>query len=95
MWSDLDLEHGRATLVDTKTGKSQRAIGAPARLLLANLPRKKDAVYVFPGAAAEAPLKDIRSSVDTSKPATRGTLRGTPTATLGVSRSPARKSICQ
>jgi integrase len=58
-WSDLDLEHGRATLTDTKTGKSQRAIGAPARLLLSNLPRLKDAVYVFPGASAKAPLKDI------------------------------------
>jgi integrase len=58
-WGDLDLEHGRATLVDTKTGKSQRAIGAPARLLLSNLPRLKDAVYVFPGASARAPLKDI------------------------------------
>jgi site-specific recombinase XerD len=27
--------------------------------LLSNLPRRKDAIYVFPGASAKAPLKDI------------------------------------
>ena len=58
-WSDVDVEHGRATLPDTKSGKSQRAIGAPARLLLDGLPRLKDSPFVFPGASPNCSLVDI------------------------------------
>jgi integrase len=58
-WSDVSLEHGRATLSDTKSGKSQRAIGAPARLLLNGLPRLKDCPFVFPGASPDRSLVDI------------------------------------
>lgn len=48
-WADVDLARGRVTLPATKTGKSHRTIGAPAALLLAELPRVKGSSYVFPG----------------------------------------------
>ncbi len=35
--------------IEAKTGKSQRVIGAPAMLLLSELPRDGDSPCVFPG----------------------------------------------
>ncbi|MGK2962981.1 MAG: tyrosine-type recombinase/integrase [Gemmatimonadaceae bacterium] len=58
-WTDLNLERGTATLPDTKTGRSQRVIGAPARLLLSDLPRLKGSPFVFPGASPERPLATL------------------------------------
>ena len=58
-WTDVNLDRGTATLPDTKTGRSQRVLGAPARLLLSNLPRVGESPFVFPGAAAEKPLTEI------------------------------------
>jgi integrase len=47
-WSDVDLKRGAATLPHSKTGRSYRAIGAPAVALLASLPRLQGSPYVFP-----------------------------------------------
>lgn len=59
-WADVDMERGAATLPDTKTGKSQRPIGAPAIALLAALPRLSGSPYVFPGARSGQPLREIK-----------------------------------
>ncbi len=58
-WADLNLERGTATLPDTKTGRSQRVIGAPAVLLLSDLPRVDQSPYVFPGREKGKPLTEI------------------------------------
>lgn len=58
-WSAVDVERGVATLQDTKTGRSVRAIGAPARLLLTQLPRLHGSPYVFPGRDSSRPLVEI------------------------------------
>ena len=58
-WAHVDIERGTATLPDTKTGKSVRVIGAPARLLLDELPRVTGSPYVFPGLSPEKPLVEM------------------------------------
>jgi len=58
-WIDLNLDRGTATLPDTKSGRSQRVIGAPARLLLSDLPRVEGSPFVFPGASAVRPLATL------------------------------------
>lgn len=58
-WAEIDLARGIATLPDTKTGKSVRVIGAPARLLLSELPRIEGSLYVFPGRVKDRPLIEI------------------------------------
>lgn len=47
-WLDVDLSRGAATLPHSKTGRSYRAIGAPAVALLAALPRLAGNPHVFP-----------------------------------------------
>ncbi len=59
-WSALDFERGFATLEETKTGRSHRPVGAPALELLNTLPRVVGSVYVFPGARAGMPLREIK-----------------------------------
>ena len=59
-WADVDMVRGAATLPDTKTGKSQRPIGAAAVALLAELPRLEGSPYVFPGARSGQPLREIK-----------------------------------
>lgn len=59
-WSDVDRKRGLATLPATKTGKSIRALGAPALQLLDSLPRVHGSPFVFPGAKPGQPLKDVR-----------------------------------
>ncbi|HXB26488.1 MAG TPA: tyrosine-type recombinase/integrase [Gemmatimonadaceae bacterium] len=59
-WDALDPARGFATLTDTKTGKSQRPLGAPAVLLLSELPRVEGSPYVFPGRKEGRPLADAR-----------------------------------
>jgi integrase len=58
-WSDVNLETGIATLLDTKSGKSVRPIGAPALELLDAQPRVKDSPYVFPGRDPKKPLESV------------------------------------
>lgn len=58
-WSDVDLSTRVALLVDTKTGRSVRRIGAAATELLASLPRREGSPYVFPGAKKGMHLVEI------------------------------------
>lgn len=57
-WSSVDLERGFLRLTDSKTGKSERALSAPAAALLDALPRVADSPFVFPGRTSEVPLRD-------------------------------------
>jgi integrase len=59
-WSDLNSDRGTATLLDTKTGRSERELGAPALLLLEELRviRKEGNPYVFYGAKQNAHFAD-------------------------------------
>jgi integrase len=59
-WSDLNTERGTATLRETKTGRSERELGAPALLLVNDLRRlrKADNPYVFYGAKDAAHFTD-------------------------------------
>lgn len=59
-WADVDFARHFATLGDTKTGRSIRALGVPAIELLQQLPRLEGSQYVFPGAKAGAHLKEIK-----------------------------------
>ena len=59
-WKFVGLATGIATLPDTKTGKSVRTLSAPARELLAALPRVKGSPYVFPGRDPKAPLNELQ-----------------------------------
>lgn len=59
-WDALDLDRGSVTLADTKTGKSERAIGLPAVTLLRRLARVDGSPYVFPGARPGSPLRQTR-----------------------------------
>jgi integrase len=58
-WSDVDLHRRKATLSDTKTGRSIRPLGAPACALLAALPKLKGSPYVFPGRSEGKPLVEL------------------------------------
>jgi integrase len=58
-WSDVNLERGVAVLADSKTGRSVRRLGAPARALLAEMPRVKGCSYVFPGRSLDTPRVEI------------------------------------
>lgn len=59
-WGDVDLKTAIATLGDTKSGKSVRALGAPALELLAAQPRVQGSPYVFPGRDPSKPLEGVR-----------------------------------
>ncbi len=59
-WSDVDLARGFATLMDTKSRKSVRSLGAPARELLAAQPRVHGSPYVFPGRDPVKPLRELQ-----------------------------------
>src|SRR5262249_27962794 len=48
-WSEVDLERGVLDLEASKTGRKTVQLNAPARQLLASLPRASE--YVFPSAA--------------------------------------------
>lgn len=58
-WSDVNLSTGIATLPRTKSGKSVRAIGAPALELVSAQPRVKGSPYVFPGRKEKQPLESV------------------------------------
>jgi Site-specific recombinase XerD len=59
-WSDVNLDTGIATLGDTKTGKSVRAITAPALALLDAQLRVDKSPYVFPGRDPKRPLRETQ-----------------------------------
>lgn len=59
-WGFVDIETGRATLPDTKTGKSVRAIPAPALEVLAAQSKVRGNPYVFPGRREGQPLRDVQ-----------------------------------
>jgi len=60
-WRDVGLDVGIATLPDTKSGKSVRALGAPALELLAAQPRVAGSPFVFPSPRDPSkPLEGIR-----------------------------------
>ena len=63
-WADLNEKNGTATLPDTKTGKSVRTIGAPAWLLLSQLPRVAGSPFVFPGRSPDKALVEINRTWD-------------------------------
>lgn len=52
-WSEVDLEQGVLRLEETKTGRSIRPLGAPARALLASIQRENHSPYVFPAESGE------------------------------------------
>jgi integrase len=63
-WTELNTKNGTATLPNTKTDKSVRTIGAPAWLLLADLPRLSGSPFVFPGRTPDKPLIEINRTWD-------------------------------
>jgi integrase len=59
-WDQLDFARGIAALPETKTGRSDRHVGAPALALLSELPRLADSPFVFPGAKPRTHLVEIK-----------------------------------
>lgn len=60
-WSQVDFKRGAATLRDTKTGQSERELGAPAVDLLDAMRayRRRGNPYVFPGAKRGTHFQDV------------------------------------
>jgi integrase len=58
-WSEVDMTTGLVTLPDTKTGKSQRILGAPTLEVLRRVPRIVGSPYVFPGKDPSKPLESV------------------------------------
>ena len=58
-WSFLTEDFRTATLPDSKTGRSVRKLGAPARELLSGLPRVEGSPFVFPGSHPSKPLNNV------------------------------------
>jgi len=59
-WDAVNAESGNATLEDTKTGRSVRAIPAPALQLVVSQPRLQGSPYVFPGRVKGQPLRELQ-----------------------------------
>lgn len=57
-WSDIDLSR-RTALIDTKTGKSMRALPHAALDVLAGLPRMHHSPWIFPAAHGEGPIGSL------------------------------------
>jgi integrase len=53
-WTELDLEHGTATLANTKTGRSIRPLSKAASAILRAMPR--NGAFVFPATRGEGPM---------------------------------------
>jgi integrase len=58
-WDALDAARGHAILVDTKTGRSVRPLGAAVFAFLDELPRLAGSPYVFPSADAGRPIVNL------------------------------------
>ena len=59
-WSQVDLERGFLRLPDSKTGKKNVILGAPALKLLADIPRVRDNPYVIVGETKGKPRSDLK-----------------------------------
>lgn len=59
-WSQVDLERGFLRLPDSKTGKKDVILGAPALKVLADIPRVKDNPYVIVGETEGQPRSDLK-----------------------------------
>lgn len=59
-WSQVDLERGFLRLPDSKTGKKDVILGAPALKVLADIPRVKDNPYVIVGETKGKPRSDLK-----------------------------------
>lgn len=58
-WEDVDLSAGLLRLVDSKTGAKVVYLSAPARAVLANLPRTHGFRFVIEGKNPESPRYDL------------------------------------
>jgi integrase len=60
-WSQVDLERGFLRLPDSKTGKKDVILGAPALKVLADIPRSNHAPqYVIVGSQPDKPRSDLK-----------------------------------
>lgn len=59
-WSQVDLERGFLRLPDSKTGKKDVVLGAPALKVLADVPRIEGNPYVIAGEAKDKPRSDLK-----------------------------------
>jgi integrase len=59
-WANVDLERGFLRLPDSKTGKKDVVLGAPALKVLADIPRVKGNPYVIVGEAKDKPRSDLK-----------------------------------
>ncbi|OHD05062.1 site-specific integrase [Sphingopyxis sp. RIFCSPHIGHO2_12_FULL_65_19] len=59
-WTQVDLERGFLRLPDSKTGKKDVILGAPALKVLADIPRLKDNPYVIVGETKGKPRSDLK-----------------------------------
>lgn len=59
-WDAVDFERSLATLANTKSGRSVRALSAPALEIIAAQPRMDGSPYVFPGKIPGKPLREIQ-----------------------------------
>ncbi len=59
-WDALDIQRGAASLADTKTGASWCPLSTIALELIASQERRADNPYVFAGAKAGQPLREIK-----------------------------------
>lgn len=59
-WDAIDFEHGYLRLEQTKTGRSNRPLGAAAAALLQSLPRVQGNPYVLPGSKTGDHVKEIK-----------------------------------
>ncbi|MGV3707382.1 MAG: integrase arm-type DNA-binding domain-containing protein [Gemmatimonas sp.] len=57
-WDAINFERGVVVLTDTKSGRSERALGAPALALLSQQRRHEGNPYVFPGEHTSKHLAD-------------------------------------
>jgi integrase len=59
-WDQVDVARSLTTLPDTKTGRSDRHIGAPVLALLTEIPRLAECPFVFPGSKPGSHLVEIK-----------------------------------
>lgn len=61
-WDEVDLDSGFLRLVDSKTGAKEVFLGAPARVLLSELPKQKGNPYVICGHKAGEHLVGLQKT---------------------------------
>ena len=59
-WDDVDLEAGRITIRESKTGRKALPLSAPAAAVLARMPRLDVSPFVFPGRGGKGRLVGLR-----------------------------------